>query len=667
MAHLSHSIWWSLRPFFLAVFVVLSLAIYWLDYSAGHTPLAQTAVAQSTPTDASPTPLPWPEYGVNHISYPAAQPVSEQRYQNGLATGATWNRWPMYWHNVEQQPGDFHWAYEDTAVIADMAHGLKLNAILLGTPGFYRTEGQTGGTAVAPPPDQPTSPFALDAPQTATPTGLYDPIFSDGSDTPGPGKQINPANVWARFVWTAVNRYKPGGLIAQQQGWPAGLGVTHWEMWNEPDLAHFWDGSVADYARLLKVGYLAAKQADANAQILFGGLAVVYDPYDIPYLSAVLDIFDDDPTAVAHAYFHDILALHNYSYAYRSWRAVYIAERRLLARGQDKAIWLNESGVPVWDDYPGPVCEPTSPYRATMQEQADFIIQSALYGAYAGADNIFFFQLYDDCGNVGGDFEFYPPDLCGGPGPHPGGDAFGLFRNAPDNACYTHHPNPETPRPGLAAFQVLTTYFQGVERLWRLRPDNSQEWLAFYQPATQSRLIGVWALQEVATTAVITPTSSGQTAVLIHPSGITETIVAANGVFTLTLPPATNGNTPTDQPINPIGGRPFLLQERDDLPPSVTARAPALAVGMVTVNWSGVDWGSGLASFDVWVAVDNGPPMVWLAETTAVLGHYPIPMGHTYTFTIFGRDKAGNVSGGTAVDVLAPILDQQLYLPLIQR
>ncbi len=666
------NIWGLARPFLLALLMCLSLTIYWLDSSAGLPTSARglTAVAQTNPPTDSPTAITatWPAYGVNHISYPAAQPVTEQRYQNGLATGASWNRWPMYWHDIEQQPGVFAWAYQDTAVIADVAHGLQLDAILLGTPGFYRTDKQGDSPTVTATPQQPTSPFALNAPNTGTPQGLYDPIFSDGSDTPGPGKTINPANVWARFVFTAVTRYKPGGLIAQQQGWSDGVGVTHWEMWNEPDLTHFWDGSVADYARLLKVGYLAAKSADANAQIIFGGLAVVYDPYDIPYLSAVLSVFDQDPAAAQFAYYHDVLALHNYSYAYRSWRAIYIADRRLADRSLDKAIWLNETGVPVWDDYPGPVCDPASPFRATMSEQSAFIIQSALYATYAGANNFFFFQLYDDCGNVALDPEYFPPEQCAaGPPPNYAGDAFGFFSNMADDACYSHHPQPGSARPGLAAFQVLTTHFRNVEALWRLRPGGGQEWVAFYRPDTRSRIVGLWALTAVTQTAVLTTTNSAQTGLLIHPDGLTEPITATNGVFTLTLPAATNTNTPTDQPINPIGGRPYLLIEPDTLPPDVMAYAPPTAAVSVEVSWFGQDKGSGMANYDVFVTKDGSLPDAWLMGTTAVSGVYALEMGHTYTFQVMGRDNAGNVSGGTAVTVYAPILEVQAYLPLIMR
>lgn len=61
----------------------------------------------------------------------------------------------------------------------------------------------------------------------------------------------------------------------------------------------------------------------------------------------------------------------------------------------DKPIWINEYGVPAWDDYPGPVWEPLSPLRASQQEQADYAIQSAFHAISTGADALFHFQLYD--------------------------------------------------------------------------------------------------------------------------------------------------------------------------------------------------------------------------------------------------------------------------------
>jgi hypothetical protein len=672
------------RPLFFATILVLSLLVYLAENYTGVEADARTAVSQPAKLEAPTTLLTQtnPAYGLNRISNSEQSYVPEAQYQAGLSTGAIWDRWPLYWYNIEQEPDIFNWTYQDTAVKGIVSHGLNLNALLLGTPGFYHT-GRPAAQPLQPTPTSPAiSPMALDQIQTGVPAGLQEPVFNDDSDIPGPEKKINSDNKWARFVELAVNRYKPGGLIAQEENWSAGVGVTHWEMWNEPDLIEFWDGSVEDYARLLKVGYLVAKHADPNAQVIFGGLADVYSsPWDIPYLTAVLEIYDDDPLAQNYNYFHDITAIHNYSYSYRSWRATFIAQRRLNARNLDNEIWLNESGVSVWDDYPGPVCDPTSPYRSTMLEQADFIIQSALYAKTAGADNIFFFSLYDECGNIGGDRPYFPPDQCASNPPDLtyAGDAFGLFRNPSDSLslCSTQHPQPGTARPGLAAYQVLTEYAVNIEPIWRARPgvpgsgNGLQEFIAFYQPHTQSRLLGMWALTDEPATAVFNSTHSSQTGLLVGPDGITQTIQATNGVFTVTLPPATSHITPTEVyagvALMAIGGRPYLVIEQDDLPPEVTITAPPAAAVQVNVAWQGNDLGSHIASYDVTVSENGGAPTSWITHTTAVSGTYPISEGTSYTFTVFGRDQAGNMSSGTSATVIGAVLDNHIYLPTIQK
>ncbi|HIP72503.1 MAG TPA: hypothetical protein EYH05_14040 [Anaerolineae bacterium] len=656
----------KIRSFFISFFL-LSITLLLMGLALQERqPINPSAAQAQTNTD-----LPvGPAYGVNFISWAKGQtPVSDQRYANGRSTGAVWNRWPMYWTNIEQSEGSFSWDYQDVAVENDIAQGFQIDAILLGTPSFYTTSpAEENFTPV------PGSILAVNEIQAATPQGLYDPVFADGTDTPGAGKVINQDNRWARFVYTADNRYKPGGILAQQNNWTNGEGVTHWEIWNEPDLFQFWDGTVEDYARLLKVGYLAAKQADPNAQIIFGGVANVGDPNTgvSDFYNRVMGLYDADPDAPTYGYYHDVFATHNYLYAWRSWLYVWRAGNTQRARDLDKPIWLNESGVPVWDDYPGPVCEPDSPYRATMSEQADFIIQSAFFATFAGADNLFFFQLYDDCGNQPGgtNHAYYPPSACtGDPTVDPGGDAFGLFRNPNDPAqagCYWDSPQPESPREGLAAFQVLSTYLTGVEPLWRQRPNNNaQEWIAFYQPGTQSRVLGVWSRGGSVETAVITATSSAGTATLIGPENNPQLITAVNGVYTVTLPAATNHNALWDPTLYPIEGRPSILIEQDDLPPTVSLTAPPIAFTQIDLSWSGEDLGSGMDSYDLFVAMDDGIPTPVLVATTAVTTTYPAELEHSYRFTLRGRDKAGNESGFTAVTVITRDLPEKVYLPVV--
>lgn len=669
-------------------------------------------------TTAAEPPLPdtlGPVYGVNFVNS-VDHPADAQQLANGRLTGATWNRWPLYWSRIETSAGVFDWGAHDAIVDADARNGWRTNAILLGTPPFYTTnydaladclpaptaaaqtdlalatlDAETLGHILDPNCGEDHLSYgnlSLNAVRAAAPQGLHDSVFTDGSDVPGAGKTINPNNRWARFVFAIVQRYKPGGTLAQANSWPAGWGITHWEMWNEPDFSIFWDSSLGDYARLLKVGYLAAKHADPQAQVLFGGLA---NNGDLEFYNKVLDIYGADGLAPSNNYFHDIFVTHSYSQSWHSWYHVFRAQNSLTSRGLQKPIWLNESGVPAWDDYPGPVWDPKSGLRATMAEQADFILQSAFYALYAGADGIFHFQLYDGCGNQPA-FTDFPPhhgELCtsdgklkSDPSKPCAGDANGLFRNPTDFICFTQHPQPESARPSLTAYQILTQHVQGVQPLWRSRPggpdpyNGPQELIALYKPSTGERLIGMWSRDGGSYTAEIEAQASSAT--LIYSDGRVETIYPSNGMYRIPLPAATNQNAFWDPSLYMIGGRTRILVEKvgsntiDNSPPIVTASASAQLPEKqhINVNWSAVDVGvgsSGVKDFSVSVSTDNGSAVPWLTNTTQTAAIYSSQPEHIYRFYITARDNAGNQSEPKEVVVITLTLDPQMYLPIVGR
>jgi hypothetical protein len=598
------------------------------------------------------------EYGLDFISS-ADSRADEARYQKAISTGAGWNRWPLYWYRVEPKAnGVFDWNYGDGVVAQDLAHGFKTELILMGTPAEYAT----GGTADVPPPQVGRRPADWDdgrfsllapvSPASTTPQGLYASVFTDGSDLPGPGKVINPNNRWARFVFEVVKHYRP-------------LGVTHYEIWNEQDYSFFWTGTLADYARLLKVAYLAAEQADPAAMILFGGLANFEQP---AFLENVLTIYAADPLAPSYHWFFDILATHSYSTAWESWYHVWRADRTMRYRGLDKEIWLNESGSPAWDDYPGPTWDPESWLRSTMEEGAAYVIQSALYAKYAGASRIFHFQLYDDCGNcpAGSDFPPDSPQLCtpGGSSCLCAGDAFGLYRNRWDAVCYSRHPEPDTSRPAFKAFQVLVDHLGGLEPLWRAGP-GTQEWIAFYRPATHQRVLALWSLVGSSQTAVVT--AVGSSARLVDQSGTVTTLTPQNGVYTLQLGPATNQNSSsTPWSAYSIGGPPLILIETDTSAPDVTVD-PKFPISnpAIRVSWSGEDLGSGIRDYDLWVYTDGITRTSWLTDTTVERATYLGEPGLTYGFSAAGRDWAGNENTPPAApQVVTTVGIAQIYLPV---
>ncbi|HLV35339.1 MAG TPA: fibronectin type III domain-containing protein [Spirillospora sp.] len=604
-----------------------------------------------------------PRLGITFINS-TDSPLKEERYYQALFLGAGWNRWPLYRERVELIPGQYNWSAYDLLVSEDLRHGLNINAIFLG--------------------------------QSDIP-GLTEPVFTDGSDTPGPGKFINPGNSWAAFVYAAVNRYKPGGELAQQQGWPSGQGIRVWEAWNEPDIPMFWTGSVTRYVRLLKVTYLAAHYADPGAQVMFGGLAYSTDTAD-NFLARALAIIAQDGQAANHNWYFDLVAAHSYSYARRSGAIIQHVREVLAAHGLSRPIWLNETGVPVWNDYPGPTWAANDPgarvLRATTQQQAAFIIQSAAYAWAAGADVVMVHQLYDDCGNQPGGTNFPPHDggLCLGGGPC-WGDAHGLFRNTADAACFSQHPLPGTPRPAAGAFRLLAEIFGTgpFEPVAVQLFDERGVVITFNRPSLRERVHVAWnrSLEPV----ILDLPADGQIATLYALDGRDYTLIPEADLYRVTLPPATRDDFPFLAPGDgaAVGGPPVIIVEqatRDQTinpalpqfePPEGTPHAPLAATpGPVTelirptvdpaqdttapttrmnplpvvspptftVSWGGQD-DSGIASYLVWVRVDGGVWQPWLEETTATQASFTGEPGRRYEFAVWAVDLAGNWSLNT--------------------
>jgi hypothetical protein len=472
--------------------------------------------------------------GITHISYPEA-PVSDDRYDKALSLGTGWNRWPLYWDRVEPEPGQFDWSQYDRLIRDDEAHGLKINAILLGTPAFF-----------------------LDGVRIS---GLHEPIFSDQTDTPRPDKKINPQNPWANFVYETVSRYKPGGILAEESGWTSGEGIRVWEVWNEPDWV-VWHSSILDYARLLKTAYLVIKMVDPEAQVMFGGL--LFGGTD-NWLARVLAIYEDDPFHEEYNWYMDIVGVHSYGSPWRSGWLVLNLEQTLKAYNLNRPVWLNESGVPVWDDYPGPTWE-TNParrlLRVTEEQQAYFFIQSTAYAWAQGADVVFFHALFDDCGNqpAGTDFPPHNGELCQD-GELCFGDAFGLYRNERGSVCFSQHPEPGTPRPAAGAFQLMAEVFESaeLENARILTPENQATIISFDRPETQQRLYVIWSntLQPVEISLPI-----GERTAVLYSLDEQKWITADDeGIYNLTLPAATCDYYPDLQyhEITAIGGKPFIV------------------------------------------------------------------------------------------------------------
>lgn len=101
-------------------------------------------------------------------------------------------------------------------------------------------------------------------------------------------------------------------------------------------------------------------------------------------------------------------------------------------------------------------------------------------------------------------------------------------------------------------------------------------------------------------------------------------------------------------PQNPAAGtspQREALNTIDAQPPtsSVLGLAPTMTTADFLVSWSGVDdaGGSGIATYDVWVSVDDGPYTLWKDDTTETIALYSGFDGQRYAFYSLATDNVG--------------------------
>jgi polysaccharide biosynthesis protein PslG len=153
--------------------------------------------------------------------------------------------------------------------------------------------------------------------------------------------------------------------------------VAAWEVWNEPNLDYFFNGSPADYVKLLKASYSQFKAGDPGAKVVLGGPS--YN--DTDWLQKVYD-------AGAQGYF-DVMATHPYQGVADAapekrddgtiWTLSHVEAVRdmMVKHGDgDKKIWFTEFG---WSSHPNQGNEPNWRRGVTEQQQGDFLVRSIKY------------------------------------------------------------------------------------------------------------------------------------------------------------------------------------------------------------------------------------------------------------------------------------------------
>lgn len=637
-----------------------------------------------------------PEGGVRLRELVPAADLAD-RYVQARASGAGWNRWSLYWDLIERPDGTWDWTVPDDIVQRDLAGGLRSLLIVQGTPAHRSAAWDLARCAAAA---RSTTSFRLLGaptetwpgragqpcrPDAAPPRNLEEATFLDGQGQPTEDRQlartVNPANPWARFIDAAVERYRPGGELSRRLGWTSGAGVSAWEIGNEPNLAHFWSGSADQFARYQEVAWRVIERRDPAARVLHGGIADDAGAADWyrSFLASVARRLQAARLDPALELPFDAAAWHWYVYPSLLQTGPPRARQLLAERGlPPRPVWVTELGVPVWNEHPGPCWDPVSPWRATVQEQAGYLWQAYAEALAAGVEALFFFQLYDDCGN--------------GPSSY---DAFGLLRNHGSNQCWTppegqacwvRDPQRDgRPRPAFAAHRAWSEQMAGATLLWRPpREDNFTQRLLFYRPP-DLRVSVLWNLLRSDQSISFFATGPAGTLWSLGPDGqaISQAVVPESGRYAIALAGATNRNNPGNQSAV-MAGLPKLLVERDTAAPfrASVDPLPEKSAGRVLLTLRAADGGTGIGRWELLGAEGEGcrAPVTWrrLAEVAwtadPLAGEIPwagdYEPGQAPCFALRAADRAGNwtlapeapqaqtlidgAAGGTAVATAVP-------------
>jgi hypothetical protein len=252
---------------------------------------------------------------------------------------------------------------------------------------------------------------------------------TDGSPTIGVPRGLSlpindPANLWAAFMRRAAAHYAP-------------FGVRRFILWNEPDITagtygYEFEGSVEDYAQMVRVAYLAAREGNPEAIIQLAGTTYWHDVNEGRrlYLDRLLELLTADPDAPVHDFYFDAVTLHIYYRTETVWQIV-SETRALLARYGlgDKHIWIGETNASPNLDPDWRVERPN--WQITLDQQSAFLMQAAALGLAAGADHI-------------GVYKFSDWNLA------PGDESFSLIRMDGSR------------RPAFSTWQLVTRLFTGV-------------------------------------------------------------------------------------------------------------------------------------------------------------------------------------------------------------
>lgn len=270
--------------------------------------------------------------------------------------GVSWDRVTFDWSRIQPNgPGDL-----DIGFLRDewLETDREIVGTIVNTPVWASDAGTVGGV----------------------PVGLYTPYD-------------NPENQWAVFLRQLIP------AMAER-------GIHDWIIWNAPDNPQAWEGTPADYYRLIKIAYQTIHELDPEARVITGGLEWWHDVVlqRELFLKQFIVLVLEDPFGPENGYFFDAVGVNillrgtpigGVVETTDTAGDITVQVRDILrdAALDDKEIWITELNALPTLDSETPV--ETAEVEISLEHQADFIVQASALGLAAGADRIAVHKMYD--------------------------------------------------------------------------------------------------------------------------------------------------------------------------------------------------------------------------------------------------------------------------------
>ena len=261
--------------------------------------------------------------GVCHAGYSR----SDEEYERLHALGVRMMRVDFHWSTVQKGPDTWDFSEFDSYLDAAEKHGINVVALLVFDNNAVETD-QTGSNR-----------RNYIAPQDL-------PLFLE-------------------YIRRTVTRYQDR--------------VYAWELWNEPDLSRFWEGSREELYELIRRSAQTVRETDPEALLLGPAVSGAMGVHSAPHIEGLHAMGALEPVGhpTMHAYVSEPRSYYNEFYRVRNAASKY---------GHPGAVWITELGDPDGGIYP---------WRGSREHLAVHAIKAYTIATRVGIENLLWYCYRD--------------------------------------------------------------------------------------------------------------------------------------------------------------------------------------------------------------------------------------------------------------------------------